>query len=216
VQSVHLAKGRMLADVGASVPHVFFPLNGMIALFATTEDADDIAVALVGADGLIGVPPVLAAHASAYAAVVEIPCDAYRLPSETLRGEIGREEDLHDTCLAFVDSLFAHVVQSALCHSHHALSRRLCRWLLTTRDCVRADTIDLTQESIAQMLGVTRPKLSIALAALEDQQLVRQRHGHIRIVNAPGLEACSCECYRVLRDQTRLSSQRRMTTHRAP
>lgn len=199
--SVHLAKGRRLYDLGSPISYVFFPLNGMIALFATTETADDISVALVGADGVVGVPPIVPAHGSPYAAAVEVPSEAYRVHAEAIWREFGRGEDLRAVMLASVDGLVRELVQAAVCHSAHALPHRVCRWLLMIRDCVHADTIDLTQEAIAHMLGATRPKVSVALASLEDQQLIRQWHGRLRILNPRGLALCSCECYRVLRDE---------------
>ena len=199
VQTVHITKGRTISDIGAPVRHVFFPLSGMIALLAMTEEADAIEVAMVGADGIVGVPPMLPDNASPYEAVVQVPCDAYRLSADAFHHEFRRGDDLQHAVLAYVDGLVRQVVQSSVCHSYHSLSQRLCRWLLSMRDTVRSDTIELTQESIAHMLGLSRPKVSVALADLEEQQLIRQRYGRLRIVNPRGLEACTCECHRALR-----------------
>jgi CRP-like cAMP-binding protein len=199
VQTVHLAKGRTLYDVGVPVRHVFFPLSGMVALLAMTEEGDAIEVAMVGTDGVVGVPPLWPDNTSPYEVVVQASCDAHRLTSDALLQEFKRGDDLQRVMLAYVDELVRQLVQSAVCHSHHSLAQRLCRWLLSMRDTLRSDTIELTQESIAHMLGLSRPRVSVALANLEEKDLIRQRHGRLRIVNPRGLEACSCECRRVLR-----------------
>jgi CRP-like cAMP-binding protein len=197
---VHLEKGRTVYGLGSPVRHVFFALSGMVALLATTEDAEAIAVAMVGSDGIIGVPPLWSEHTSPYEVVVQASCDAYRLSADALLHEFMRGDDLQRVVLGYVDGLVRQLVQAAVCHSYHSLAQRLCRWLLSMRDTLRADTIELTQESIAQMLGLSRPKVSVALANLEEQQLIRQRHGRLRIVNPRGLEACSCACHRALRE----------------
>jgi CRP-like cAMP-binding protein len=202
VQTVRLEKGRTIYDLGAPVRFGFFPVNGLVALVATTEDGDPIEVAMVGADGVLGVPPLWPVTTSPYAVVVQVSCDAYRLSSEALRQEFQRGEDLQRVLLTYLDGLVRQLVQSAVCHSYHALRQRLCWWLLSMRDTLRSDTIEFTQESIAQMLGLSRSKVSIALADLEDRQFIRQRHGRLRIVNVRGLEGCSCECRRVLGQQT--------------
>jgi CRP-like cAMP-binding protein len=202
IHTVHLEKGRTIYDVGTPVAHVFFPVRGMVALLATTEDAEAIEVAMVGADGIIGVPPLWPENTSPYEVVVQASCDAHRLSTEALLHEFKRGDDLQRMMLAYVDGLVRQLVQSAVCQSHHSLAQRLCRWLLSMRDGLGSDTIELTQESIAHMLGLSRPRVSVALTNLEEKQLIRQRHGRLRIVNPRGLEACSCECHRVLRDHT--------------
>jgi CRP-like cAMP-binding protein len=202
VQTVHLEKGRTIYDVGMTVPQVFFPLSGMVALLAMTEEGHAVEVAMVGADGVIGVPPLWPENTSPYEVVVQASCDAHRLTSDALLHEFKRGDDLQRVILAYVDGLVWQLVQSVVCHSRHSLVQRLCRWLLSMRDTLRSDTIELTQESIAHMLGLSRPRVSVALTNLEEKQLIRQRHGRLRIVNPRGLEACSCECHRVLRDHT--------------
>lgn len=200
VQTVHLAKGRTIYDVGAPVRYVFFPLGGLVALLATTEEAETIEAAMVGSDGVIGVPPLWASNTSPYDVIVQAPCEAHRLTSDAVFHEFRRGDDLQRVILEWVDGLVRQLAQSVVCHSHHSLAQRLCRWLLTMRDTLCSDIIELTQESIAHLLGLSRPRVSIALADLEDKQLIRQRHGRLRIVNPRGLETCSCACHRVLRE----------------
>jgi CRP-like cAMP-binding protein len=179
--------------------HVFFPLGGFVALLATTEGAEAIEVAMVGSDGVIGVPPSGSSNTSPYDVIVQAACEAHCLTSDAVFHEFRRGEDLQRILLEWVDGLIRQLAQSVVCHSHHSLAQRLCRWLLTMRDTRCSDIIELTQESIAHMLGLLRPKVSIALANLEEQQLIRHRYGRLRIVNPRGLEMCSCACRRVLR-----------------
>ena len=213
VQTVHLENGRTIYDVDMPVRHVFFPLSGIIALLAMTEEGNAIEVAMVGSDGVIGVPPLWPENTSPYEVVAQTSCDAHRLTSDALMQEFKRGDDLQRVILAYVDGLVRQLVQSAVCHSHHSLAQRLCRWLLSMRDTLRSDTIELTQESIAHLLGLSRPRVSVALANLEEKDLIRQRHGRLRIVNARGLEACSCECRRVLRAQ---AAPHALTSSRQP
>jgi CRP-like cAMP-binding protein len=202
----------MLYELGGPVRYTYWPVSGLIAFVATTENAEAISVAIVGAHGIVGVPPLAPTHGSPYEVVVQLDCEAYRFPSEAVLHEFRRAEDLHRVILQHADALLRVVVQSALCHAYHSLPQRVCRWLLSTRDCVGSDVIELTQESIAYLLGLSRPRVSTALADLEDKGFIRQRHGRIRVVSPRGLADCSCECYRVLKDGTRAESRVAMST----
>jgi CRP-like cAMP-binding protein len=202
-QLVHLAKGQVLYEASARVRFAYFPTNGMLSLLATTEAAQTVEVAMVGAAGFAGVPIILPPHTSPYNLVVQIASDSLRVSADALLTEFERSDDLRRLLLHYVHGLVCEVSQSAVCHKFHSLPQRLCRWLLVSRDCVASNTIELTQDFIAQMLGLSRPKVSVALTALEDKQLIRQRHGRIDIKNAAGLESCSCECYRLLKARLR-------------
>ena len=195
VETVSLTKGRVLAEPGDAPRYAFFPMEGMISLLALTDSGQALEVAMVGHDGFVGVPAVLNVRSAPYQATVQVSGAAHRINAEALSREFQRGEELHAIVLTYVQTLIGQLIQSAVCHRFHALPERLCRWLLVSRACVRSNTIELTQESIAQMLGVSRPKVSQALVALEQQKLIHQGHGRIHVVDAPRLERSSCECY---------------------
>ena len=199
VRDVRLEKGRTVQDIATPIRHAYFPLNGLIALLTMTDDADAVEVAMIGSDGVVGPPPFSATTPAAVAAVVQVSCDAHRLTVDALLHEFRRSEDLQTALIAHSDWLIQQVAQSAACQRYHSLTQRLCRWLLSMRDTLHSDTIDLTQEAIAQLLGLSRPKISVALANLEDQHYVHSRHGRLRILQPLGLEACSCTCQRMSR-----------------
>jgi CRP-like cAMP-binding protein len=199
VRTVHLPKGRLLCETDAPTSFAWFPLNGMLSCIATTEEAQAVEIAMVGADGFVGLAIVLPVTTAPYEVRVQVAADAYRIPAEAFLREFRRGEDLHHEVLHVVHRLLQQLVQSVMCHSFHPLSKRLCRWLLASRDCLQSDAIELTQELVAQLLGVSRSTVSSALTDLEDRQMIRQRHGRIRIVDARAIESACCGCYAALK-----------------
>jgi CRP-like cAMP-binding protein len=201
LHQMNLTKGRVLFEPGDAPRYAFFPWDGMISLLASTDEGQSLEVATVGHHGFLGVPIVLNAQSSPWQAVVHVSCAAYRINADAVAREFQRGEDLHALTLTYVHDLMGQLVQSAVCHSFHSLTQRLCRWLLVSRDGVHSNTIELTQEFIAQRLGVSRSKVCHALVALEAQQLIHQGHGRVHIVDAAGLERLSCDCYRLNTDR---------------
>jgi len=196
---VRLEKGQGVYELGERVRFAYFPTNGMLSLLAVTEAGEALEVAMIGTTGFAGAPIILPPHTTPYEVMVQVSADVWRIPAEALVREFERSADTRAVLLRSVHALICELTQSAVCHRFHSLNQRLCRWLLVGRDCVQSDTIELTQEFIAHMLGMSRPKVSLALAHLEDERLIRQRHGRIDIVDARGLEMVSCECYRALK-----------------
>ena len=191
----------MLSEPGDAPRYAFFPLDGMISLLASTEEGQALEVEMVGDDGFVGVPIVLNVRSSPYHVMVQVSSAAYRVHADAFAREFQRGGELHAIALTYVHGLMLQFVQSAICHSFHSLTPRLCRWLLVIRRCVHSNTIELTQECIAHMLGGSRPKVSHALVALEEKKLIHQGHGRIHIVDAQGLARSSCECYRGATDR---------------
>ena len=189
----------MLCELGGASRYAFFPLDGMISLLASTDDGEGLEVATVSDDGFVGVPLVLNVFESPYEAIVQVSCAAHRIRADAFAREFQRGEDLQALVLAYIHGLMGQLVAWSVCRSFHSLTQRLCRWLLINRDCLSSNTIELTQEFIAQRLGASRPKVSQALAALEQRQFIIRGHGRIHIVNSQGLERSSCECYRPTR-----------------
>jgi CRP-like cAMP-binding protein len=199
---VHLSRGRVLHDIGEPPRHAFLLVDGMVSLMPFTDDGNTFEVATVCNDGFVGLSIVLAGTPAPYQAIVQLPGAAYRINGEAFHREFRRGEDLQSLVLASVDDVLRQVVQSAICLSFHTMLPRLSRWLLVSRDCTRSNTIELTQEFIAHRLGLSRPKISQALVTLEQRHLIHQGHGRIHIVDPKGLEAVSCDCYRLAKAVT--------------
>jgi CRP-like cAMP-binding protein len=201
LEPVHLPRGKTIALTGDTLRHAYFPINGMISLLSTSGGGEAIEVAMVGSEGFVGVPIILKVGVTPYWSMVQIQADALRISAAALAREFDRGEQLHDLLLKYTHSLLAHVTQSAVCNRFHTVQERLCRWLLLSRDRVKSDTINLTQEFISQMLGTARTGVTMAAVPLQDAGLIRYRRGKITILDGEGLESAACECYTIVRKE---------------
>lgn len=201
MELVHLPKGKVIYEAGDSVRQAYFLTQGMVSLLSTTDEGQTVEVAMVGDEGMVGIPAVLSANPTPYKVQVQIPADAMRLSGASLKEEFDRCGQLQRLLLRFIHMLLTQVSQSAVCNHYHTVEERLCRWLLITCDRVRSDTFHLTQESIAQMLGAPRTSVSEAAGAMQKLGLIGYSRGRILILDRKGLEAAACECYRIITDQ---------------
>ena len=201
LEVVHLPRGKILFDVGACIPYAHFPLKGVISLLGMTEDGETVEVAMVGNEGMLGIPIILKAGLALHRGMVQIPAEALRINSEVLKLEFNRSGKLQELLLGFTHSLIAQISQSATCNRFHTVERRLGRWLLVIDDRVRNQTFSLTQEFISQMLGTPRTVVTVAANKLQDAGLIRYRRGKITILNRPGLESAACECYGIVTNE---------------
>jgi len=202
LELVGLSKRTILYNVGDRMPDAYFVLNGIVSLLACTTQGETVEVAVVGSEGIIGLPIVLDADTAQYEVKVLVSGSAWRIRADTLRAEFRRGAALHDLLLLYTNSLLAQVSQSAICHRFHTSSQRLSRWLLTARDRVDSDSLELTQDSLAYVLGIQRTYVSAAALELQDADLIRYRHGKITILNCERLRRAACECYSNVRDKT--------------
>ena len=200
--AVSLASGAMLHRPGEPIEHVYFPSSGMISLVATMENGASVEVGLVGSEGVTGSSVCFGARAHLAAGVVQIAGSAVRLRAEVLRTEFARGGPLQDRLLHYQQAFVTHLSQTAACNSLHTLEQRLSRWLLMSHDRVPCDTLPLTQEFLAQMLGVRRQGVVAVARALEQWGLIRSGRGRITLVDRAGLEATACECYALVRAET--------------
>lgn len=205
LEVVRLAPGRILYHAGDTVRHVYFPIGGMISLLTTTENGRTIEIAMIGNEGMAGIPVILGDGAAPYQVMVQLGGNALRARADALRAAFNRGERLHGLLLRYTHALFTQVAQSAACNRFHTVEERLCRWLLVSRDRVQTDTIRLTQEFLSHMLGVPRSSVSEAAGALKSEGLIAYSRGKITILDRRGIEAASCECYRLVRDRIRHS-----------
>ncbi len=191
----HLTHGHHVIDVGDASRHIWFPTTSLLSVLGIATTGDMIELATIGPEDCTGVWLALGASVSRHRIIVRTAGGAYRLPSDVVLREFHANVGAHRVMGQRACALAQQLTQSAVCVAFHALLPRLCRWLLMSRDHARSGTIDLTQEFIAQMLGVTRPRVSQALLVLEAQDVIHQGVGRIHIVNRAGLETLSCDCY---------------------
>lgn len=215
LEAVELLKGRVLFEAGAPSPHVFFPASSIVSLIYTTHSGASSQVAMIGPEGLVGVSSLLGGESPAARAVVQRAGLAYRLRVNVLKDEFLRGGLVTHTVLRYVQSQMTQMAQTAVCNRHHSLERQLCRWLLQVLDRQHGhQELSVTQELIANMLGVRREGVTEAAQRLQAAGLIRYTRGHIAVLDRPGLEARACECYALLKpDFQRLLPQAVTETH---
>jgi CRP-like cAMP-binding protein len=194
--AVQLRRGDVLFDVGSEVPATHFPAAGtVVAILVSVFDGRTVEVATIGKEGAVG-GIVSGGRAPAFGrAVVQIPGAALKVDLRALEDAKARSAHIRDLFARYADALLAQVMQSVACNAFHALEARCCRWLLTAQDRAGGDDIPLTQEYLAEMLGVQRTTVSAVARALQEQGLIGYRRGMIRIVDRAALQARACECY---------------------
>lgn len=180
------------------IDHVWFPHNGVCSATSTLADGEVVELATIGREGLVGVPLVLDDDQVAHAVFVQVPGEADRLPAATFVRMQERLPALRRLLLRYTLAFVTQVAQGAACNRIHPIEQRCARWLLMTHDRVDGDTFPLTQEFLGQMLGVSRPSVSIAAGILQKAGLIRYVRGQLTILDRAGLEAGACECYRVI------------------
>jgi len=192
-----LTKGEVIYNAGDTISYAYFPERGMVSMLSTTSGGDTIGVGVVGFEGMIGGALALKGRQIPFRAVVQIPGQAWRIRAEILRKEFRHCGATHDLMLLYTNAVLAQVTQSAVCNHFHTSQKRLCRWLLLSLDHSEEDTLPLTQEHIAMILGIQRSRVATITSGLQRQGLIRYRWGRLKILDRAGLEAASCECYRV-------------------
>jgi CRP-like cAMP-binding protein len=198
LERVQLAQGKVLFGAGDLVRHTYFPLGGVASLLSSTSEGETVEVAMVGFEGMIGVPVILRVGIAPYTCLIQIPGEGLRLRADVLRAEFNRGGQLQDVLLRYTHALFAQISQSAVCNRFHTVEARLGRWLLVIRDRVKSETFYLTQEFISHMLGTPRTVVTTAANKLQDAGFIRYKRGRITVLDRRGLESAACECYEVV------------------
>lgn len=201
LEPIHLEKGEILNLAGDPARYAYFPNSGMISLLSTTHSGATIEVAMVGREGMVGIPSVLRISTTPYESMIQITSEALKVSSDSLVKEFDRGGTLQKLMLRYTHVLLTQISQSAVCNRFHTVEQRLCRWLLIARDRVDSDFLDLTQEIIAHMLGTPRTGVTMAACALQKQELIRYARGKITILDRAGLETGSCECYQIISEE---------------
>jgi CRP-like cAMP-binding protein len=198
LERVHLQQGEVLYEVGDFVTRAYFVTRGMVSMLSITENGGTTEVAMVGKEGVVGVPIILRVGVTPYRSMVQATGDALTLEADVMRAEFSRSARFQDLLLRYTHALLTQVSQSAVCNRFHTTEARLARWLLVTRDRVDSDSFQLTQELISHMLGTPRTVVTVAANKLQDAGLIRYKRGQIAILDPRRLEAASCECYGVV------------------
>jgi CRP-like cAMP-binding protein len=199
LNAIRFALRQVLSESGETIRHVYFPLDAVVSLVTVLERGETLEAGLVGNDGVVGVAAFLEAVASPSAAVCLVPGNALRMDVDTFRAAAATSRPLRYVLLRYTQALLGQTAQTVACNGFHPIEQRCARWLLSIHDRVPGDVFPLTQEYLAQMLGVRRPSVSLAAQALQSSGVITYRHGKVTVVDRAGLEALACECYGAVR-----------------
>lgn len=198
-EPVDLPLGTVLYESGVAPSHVYFPTTAIVSLLYLTEAGDSAEIAVVGNDGVVGISLVMGGGSTPSRSVVQSAGRCLRLPAGLFVKECDQGDDAMHLLLRYTQALVTQMAQTAVCNRHHALSQQLCRWLLLSLDRLPGMELVMTQELIANMLGVRREGVTEAALALQEAGLISYRRGHITVLDRAGLEARTCECYAVVK-----------------
>ncbi|MFM0415953.1 Crp/Fnr family transcriptional regulator [Paraburkholderia aromaticivorans] len=199
VLKVDMPLGEVVYESGDRLHHVYFPTTSIISLLYVMEDGASAEIAIVGNEGLVGIALFMGGETTPSRAVVQSAGVAYRLDAQVLKEEFHRAGPVQRLLLRYTQALITQMAQTAVCNRHHSIDQQLCRWLLLSIDRLPSNELKMTQELIANMLGVRRSGVTEAALKLQDAGLIRYSHGHIEVLDRPGLEKRVCECYRVVK-----------------
>lgn len=203
LQQIELVREAVLVEAGAPLTHIYLPHCGAVSLMVHLAEGQTVEVAMIGRDSVLHAAAALADGIALTDAVVLLPGSASVLDISTLREAADRSALLRNLLGRHEQALFAQAQQSAVCNASHSVEARLSRWLLRARDLCDSETLPLTQELLAQLIGVQRNAVSIVAHALQRAGIIRYSRGHIDIKNVEGLRETSCECYDAVRTQNR-------------
>ena len=201
LEKVSLPLKEILYEADGPIPHVFFPLNGVVSLVIVMEGGFSLEVGTIGNEGMVGTPVFLGSESSPTRAISQVPGEALRMEAKVFQEEMKRGGPLYGLVQRYTQAMINQISQSTVCNHRHSVQKRMCRWLLMSHDRVGTDEFQLTQEFLAQMLGVRRPTVSAVAGILQKAGLLTYHRGRMTILDRKGLEAASCECYQVVREE---------------
>ena len=202
LELVHMALGGVLYESGSKLDHVYFPATAIISLLYVMGDGASAEIAVVGNDGMVGVALFMGGETTPSRAVVQSAGAAYRLSGNVLKSEFRRGGAMQQLLLRYTQALLTQMAQTAVCNRHHSVDQQLCRWLLLSLDRLSSNELTMTQELIANMLGVRREGVTEAAGKLQDAGAIRYSRGRITVLDRPALEAQACECYAVVKRES--------------
>ncbi|RPH67016.1 MAG: Crp/Fnr family transcriptional regulator [Burkholderiales bacterium] len=202
LELVPMPLGHVLYESGSELRHVYFPTTSIVSLLYVMLDGASAEIAVVGNDGIIGVALFMGGETMPNRAVVQSAGHAYRLRGNLLKEEFNRSGELQHLLLRYTQALLTQMAQTAVCNRHHSLDQQLCRWLLLSLDRLPSNELVMTQELIANMLGVRREGVTEAAGNLQRAGLIEYSRGRITVLDRAGVEARACECYAVVRRES--------------
>ena len=201
LEFVALPLGHVLYEAGATLEHVYFPVDSIVSLLYVMENGASAEIAVVGNEGLVGISLFMGGGSTPSRAVVQSAGKGYRLSAASIKSEFERSGPVMHLLLRYTQALITQMSQTAVCNRHHSLDQQLCRWLLLSLDRMKGTELVMTQELIANMLGVRREGVTGAALKLQQAGLIRYARGHISILDRKGLERRTCECYAVVKKE---------------
>jgi CRP-like cAMP-binding protein len=201
LELVEMPLGQALYESGGHLKHVYFPTTSIISLLYVLESGASAEIAVVGNEGVLGISLFMGGETTPSRAVVQSAGYGYRLSAKHLKEEFNRAGNMMRLLLRYTQALITQMAQTAVCNRHHTLEQQLCRWLLLSIDRLAKDELNMTQELIANMLGVRREGVTEAAGKLQREGLIEYARGHIKVLDRPGLEKRVCECYQVVKTE---------------
>lgn len=202
LEPVPLELGDVLYESGDRLPYVYFPADSIVSLMYVMEDGASAEISVVGNEGVVGIAVFMGGASTTSRAVVQSAGSAYRLSGQRLNDEFKRSSEVRHLLLLYTQALLTQMAQTAVCNRHHTIDQQLARWLLLSLDRLGSDEVSMTQELIANMLGVRREGVTNAAMKLQRMDVIHYNRGHIRVLDRPRLEELTCECYAVVKRET--------------
>jgi CRP-like cAMP-binding protein len=201
LELIPMKLGDVLYESGSKLRYVYFPTTSIISLLYVMEDGASAEIAVVGNEGILGISLFMGGDTTPSRAIVQSAGHAYRLKAELLKNEFGRFGPTMHLLLRYTQALITQMAQTAVCNRHHSVDQQLCRWLLLSLDRLGSNELSMTQELIANMLGVRREGVTEAAGKLQQAGLIHYSRGRITVTDRPGVEKRSCECYQVVKTE---------------
>ena len=202
LEVVPMVLGEVVYESGSQQDYVYFPTTAIVSLLYVMADGASAEIAVVGNEGIVGVALFMGGETTPSRAIVQSAGSAFRLSAQMLKREFIRAGPVQHLLLRYTQALLTQMAQTAVCNRHHSVDQQLCRWLLLSLDRLPSNKLTMTQELIANMLGVRREGVTEAAGKLQGAALIRYSRGRITVLDRPGLEARACECYAVVKRES--------------
>ncbi len=201
LELVDMPLGQVLYESGLTLSHMYFPLDSIVSLLYVMENGSSAEIAVVGNEGLVGVSLFMGGNTTPSRAVVQSGGRGFRLEANAMKNEFNRAGPVLHLLLRYTQALITQMAQTAVCNRHHTLDQQLCRWLLLSLDRLKGNELVMTQELIANMLGVRREGVTESALKLQSSGLIHYSRGRIKVLDRNGLEERTCECYAVVKKE---------------
>jgi CRP-like cAMP-binding protein len=201
LEAVTLSLGQVLYESGDAMRYVYFPTTAIVSLLYVMEDGASAEIAVVGLEGMVGVSLFMGGESTPSRAVVQSAGQGFQLRAQVMKDEFNRAGPVLHLLLRYTQALITQMAQTAVCNRHHSLHQQLCRWLLLSLDRLRGNELVMTQDLIANMLGVRREGVTEGALRLQKAGIIRYARGRITVLDRAGLEQATCECYAVVKKE---------------